>query len=182
MKKYIFAFLIYFTGTIISCCSDNGTITHNTIETARVLLFSFDDNGIYPYLDAYNRNELGIGVYPDSLTTRVEMASSLSTMDKAYACENPNKFFYSNTIESISVRTIYDFDDNHLAGSDINDILLLLDDFGATFERNQNFESSISHHFKFSVAPQNDTLQFEISGRITDKGNFTKTTALIILE
>ena len=182
MKKYTFALMIYFTGTIISCCSDDGTITYNTVETASVLLFSFDDNGIFPYLDNYNPNELGIGIYADSLSTRIEIASNFSKMDKVYACTDPNQVYYTNTIDSLSVRTIYDFDNNHPAGSNIDDILLYLDHFGETFERNINEESSIVHNFKFSVVPQNDSLQFEISGRITNKGNFTKTTELIILE
>ncbi|MGB3777138.1 MAG: hypothetical protein WA960_02180 [Tunicatimonas sp.] len=109
MKKIVFALLIYFSGTIISCCSDDGTITYITVESASVLLFSFDENGIFPYLDEFNPSELGIGVYADSLTTRVEMASNFSTTDKAYACDDPNEVYYTNAIDSINVFTIYDF-------------------------------------------------------------------------
>ncbi len=182
MKKFIFALMIYFSGTIISCCSDDRTITYNTVESANVLLFSFDENGIFPYRDMYNPSELGIGIYADSLSTRVEMASNFSTMDKAYACTNPNEVIYINTIDSLNVTTVFDFDDNHLAGSNINDILLYLDDFGETYELNVNEVSSISNHFKFSIEPQNDSLQFKISGRITEKGKFIKTTELVILK
>lgn len=182
MKKLTFVLLVYFSGIIISCCSDDGTIAYNTVETANVLLFSFDENGIFPYLDEFNPKELGIGVYADSLTTRVEMASNFSTMDKAYACSDPNQVYYTNAIDSINVFTLYDFDENHPAGSNINDILLYLDDFGNTYESDINQTSSIIHNFKFSVEPQNDSLQFKISGRITGKGDFIKTTNLIVLE
>lgn len=155
-----------------------GTITYNTVESADVLLFSFDENGIFPYLDSFNPSELGIGIHADSLSTRIEMASNFSTMDST----NPDEVYYTITIDSLNVITIFDFDAEHLAGSTINDILLYLDHFGETSEVNINEVSSISHHFKFSVEPQNDSLQFEISGRITERGAFTKTTELIILQ
>ncbi len=182
MKKITFVILIYFSGIIISCCFDNGTITYNTVESARALLFSFDENGIFPHLDHFNRDELGIGIYADSLSTRTEMASNFSTIGKVYACSNPDIVMYTNTIDSLNVFTIYDFDNEHPAGSNINDILFYLDGFGETSEININEVSSIANHFKFSVVPQNDSLQFEISGRITERGNFIKTTELIILE
>ena len=63
----------------------------------------------------------------------------------------------------------------------LNDILLYLDGMGETFAINVNQVSSISNYFKFSAAPQYDSLQFKISGRITEKENFVKTTALIVL-
>lgn len=181
MKKITFALLIYFSGTIVSCCSGEGTITYETVESARVLLFSFDENGIFPYLDEFNPSELGISVSADSLTTRVEVASSFSTMDKAYACDDPNEIYYTNTIDSINIYTVYDYDLNHPAGSNINDILLYLDGMGETSAIDVNQVSSISNYFKFSAAPQHDSLQFKISGRITEKENFVKTTALIVL-
>ncbi|MDW5290573.1 hypothetical protein [Formosa sp. PL04] len=181
MKKLSIVLFIYFFGTLISCCNDDNTITYNTIEFANVSLFSFDDNGIFPYFEAYNPNELGIGVYADSISTRTEMASHFSTMDKAYAFENPNKEIYTNTIDSLNVITIYNFDINHPAGSSVNDILLYLNDFGETSEYNINQASAVSHFYKFAVVPENDSLQFKISGRIINKSHFIKNTELVIL-
>lgn len=160
--------------TIISCCPNDGELQIITIETARPLLFSFDENGIFPHLDEFNPNELGIGVYQDSITTRIEMPEGCSG--------GRNDQMYTNTIDSLNVRTLFDFDDNHLAGSNVNDILFFLDNLGETFEVPVNSTSSIISNFKFSVVPQNDSLQFEVTGRITDKGPFIERTELVILE
>lgn len=181
MKKLPFIIFIYFFGVVISCCSDDGTITYRTIETANVLLFSFDENGIFPYTEDYNPDELGIGIYADSLSTRTEMASNFSSTDKMYACSDPNETIYTNTIDLLNVITVYDFDNNHPAGSNVNDILFDLNSFGETSEITIGERASILHNYKFSEIPQNDSLQFQISGRIVTKGNFTKTTELIIL-
>lgn len=182
MKKIQFALLVYFFGSIISCCSDEGSITYETIKSAHVLLFSFDENGIFPYLDEFNPNELGIAVAPDSISSRVVYAKPISSMDKAYACDDPNEFYYTNTIDSLNVITVYDFDSNHLAGSPVNDLLLYVDHFGVTSPINVQQTESFSHLYKFSKTPENDSLQFRISGRITNEGTFEKTTELVIIE
>jgi len=79
------------------------------------------------------------------------------------------------------VFTILDFDEDHPAGSNVNDILLFLDSVDDTKKFNVSKLSEIYHHLKFSAIPQNDSLQFEIIGRITDKGEFKDTTELVIL-
>lgn len=182
MKKIPFALAIYFFGSIISCCSDVGSITYETIVSADVLLFSFDENGIFPYMDEFNPNELGIAVSADSISSKIVFAKSVSNMDKAYACEDPNQVFYTNTIDSLHVITVYDFDSQHLAGSPVNDLLLYLDHFGVTSPINIQETESRMHLYKFSKAPENDSLQFRISGRITHQGTFEKTTDLVVLE
>jgi hypothetical protein len=159
------------------------TITYETIETAKVSLFSFEENGIFPYHGEYNPNELGIGIYGDSISSRTEIAQHISNMDKVYAMGNPNEYYLTNTIDSLNVYTVYDFDSDHPAGSKVNDILLFLDGmFGETSEININETSSALHNYKFSAVPQNDSIQFEITGRITNKGNFNKKTQLVILD
>jgi hypothetical protein len=182
MKKIQFALIIYFFGSIISCCSDDGSITYETIKSANVLLFSFDENGIFPYLEAFNPNELGIAVSADSISSRIVFAKPLSNIDIAYACDDPNLVFYTNTIDSLNIITVYDFDDNHLAGSQVNDLLLNLNSFGNTSSINVQEVESISHIFKFSKASENDSLQFKITGRITSEGVFEKTTDMIIFD
>lgn len=182
MKKLSLILFIYFFGTIISCCSSDGRIIFHTIESVNVQLFSFDEEGMYPYLENYNPTELGISVLADSLSTRIELASNFSTMDKAYACDDNTRFVDTNRIDSLNISTIYNFNNNYPAGSNINNLLLHLDRNGETSNININDASSTFHYFKFSEAPTNDSLQFNISGRITDKGSFIKTTELVILE
>ncbi len=95
--------------------------------------------------------------------------------------EDPNEIYYTNTIDSLNFITLYYFDSQHPAGSNINDILLFLDGMGKTREVEISSLSDIAHFFKFSVIPQNDSLQFEISGRITGEHNFSEKTELVIL-
>ncbi|MCX7548705.1 hypothetical protein OS188_12150 [Xanthomarina sp. F1114] len=182
MKKVQFAILVYFFGSIISCCSDEGTTTFNTIESASVLLFSFDENGIFPYLDEFNPNELGISVSADSISSKIAYTKPFSTMDKAYACTDPNQTYYTNAIDSLNVVTVYDFDTDYPAGSVINNLLDRVDHYGETSSINIQETESVSHLYKFSKAPENDSLQFKITGRITDQGSFEKYTELVILD
>lgn len=183
MKKIATIIILFSLASILSSCPpDEGTITYKKIKSAKALLFSFSENGIYPHLEDFNRNELGIGISFDSISERIEIAQSFSLMSKTYARSNPDEIIFLNSIESINVFTLYDFDSDHPAGSNVNDILLYLDDLGETFVLNINDLSSISHHFKFSVAPEKDTLQFEITGIITDEKDFIERTKLVILE
>lgn len=95
--------------------------------------------------------------------------------------KNPNEIYYTNTIDSLNFITLYDFDADHPAGSNINDILLFLDGMGKTREVDISSLSDIAHFLKFSVVPQSDSLQFEITGRITGEHNFSEKTELVIL-
>jgi hypothetical protein len=180
MKKLISLTIILLIGLIFTGCPQ-GSVTRKTIKTVRVMLFSFDKNGIYPYLEKFNKNELGISVYADSLSETVEYAQSFSFGNKAFAMEDPNEIYYTNTIDLLNFITLYDFDADHPAGSNINDILLFLDGMGKTREVEIGSLSDVSHFFKFSAIPQNDSMQFEISGRITGEHKFSEKTELVIL-
>jgi len=171
-----------FSFLLTGCPPDDGITTYETIKSVRALLYSFDENGIYPYLDEFNPEELGIGVYPDSILTRTELASSFSLGNNAYAKSDPNERISLNAIDSLNVYTIYDYDANHPAGSNINDILLYLDGLGQTDELNINDLFSTYHSLKFSTIPENDSLKFKVTGRITEEGIFSEETELIILQ
>jgi hypothetical protein len=183
MKKkvllIIFAFCLAF---IFSGCPRDVSITYRTIKSVRVMLLSFDENGVFAYTDHFDRNELGIGIYPDSISESYELARSFSVINKAYAMEDPTQIIYTNIIESVNVTSVYDFDAEHPAGSNINDILLLLDDRGNTEETDINALSMEWYNLKFSVPPQNDSLQFKITGKITGEKEFDLKTELVILD
>ncbi|WAC02128.1 hypothetical protein N7U66_20520 [Lacinutrix neustonica] len=151
MKKIILFTIILII--INSCCNGDEDVSINTIESARGFIYSYDENGIYPYLDEFNPNELGIGVFADSITNRIELGDGCGQTD----------VIYTNNIDSLNVMTIYDFNDIYLAGSNVNDILLGQDDLGGSYPTIINNNSSVSHTYKFSVVPENDSLQFEIS-------------------
>lgn len=146
------------------------------------MIYSFDKNGIFPYLDKFDKDQLGIGVFDDSISERVVIAQSFSSGNQAFARGNPNERVYTNSIESLNVITLYDFDANHLAGSNVNNILLHQNSMGKTTVLDINKLLSTMHFFKLSAVPQNDSLQFEITGLITDEGIFTQKTELIILD
>ena len=71
MKKLISLTIILLIGLIFTGCPQ-GSVTWKTIKTVSIKLLSFDRNGIYPYLEDFNKNELGISVYADSLSETVE--------------------------------------------------------------------------------------------------------------
>lgn len=179
MKKLFSLLIIFLIGFILSGCPGT-SVTYYTIISVKVLLFSFDKNGIYPYLEKFNMNELGIAVYADSLSETTEYAQALSVGNKAFAMENPNKVVYTNTIDSLNIITLYDFDAGHQTNSNVNDILLSLDYMGNTKKVDINSLSDIDIHLKFSAIPQNDTIQFQVSGRITGERNFIKKTELVV--
>lgn len=181
MKKLTSIVILFFLVCILSSCPRDASTTYITIKTAHALLYSFDKNGIFPYLDDFNKNELGIGIYPDSVSRRVEIAQSFSIGNEVYASDNPHEIIYTNVIESLNIITLYDFDTNHPAGSNVNDILLSLDSMGKTSKIDVNSLSSVFLDFKFASIPQNDSLQFQITGRITDEGDFIAKTELVIL-
>jgi hypothetical protein len=181
MKK-LFSLLIFFLfGILLSGCP-GGSVTYYTIESVNVLLFSFDKYGNYPHLDEFNKYEIGIGIFADSLTEKVEIAQAAGFGNKAYAMENPNEIVYTNTIDSLNVFTLYNFDAEHPANSSVNDILQSLDYMGETHQVNINDLSDIDIFLKFSGIPQNDTLRFRITGRITGKGSFSEKTQFVILK
>jgi len=184
MRKLISFLLIQLLLLISSCICPNkgGSITYITIKNARGMLYSFDENGIFPYLDEINRNELGISVLPDSTVERVEFSQNISIGNQLYACQDLNDFEYVNSIDSLTIFTVYNFDDSHPAFSKVNDILrpintmgemLNIDDIGTL--------SFVDQHLKFIHSPIYDTLQFEITGRITGGECFKILTNRLIL-
>ncbi len=184
MKKiYKISILIICGFLLIGCPPDDEITTYETIKSVRARLFSFDKNGIYPYFEEFNPEQLGIIVSPDSIITRTELATSFSFGNYAYAKGNTDISSYpNNAIDSLNVFTIYDFDENHPAGSNINDILLYLDGMGQTSELNINDLISFSHSLKFSTIPANDSLKFKVTGRITEEGIFNTETELVVLQ
>jgi len=168
-------------GFLLSGCPPETSMTFISIKTARVLFFSFDANGVFPYLEEFNKNELGIGIVPDSVSERVEFAQALSFGSNAYALSSPNSSSYTNAIDSLNIFTLYDFDADHPAGSKINDILLHLNTMGETAVLDISVLSTTMLFLKFQTIPTNDSLQFKITGRITDVGTFIANTELVVL-
>ena len=183
MKKFTCVVLMFFFGSIVSCfCPDMESTTYKTIKSVYGTVYSFQPNGIFPYYDEFNRQELGIGIRPDSIAERVERVAAFSGINNAYACSDPTEIVYVNAIESLNITTVYDFDAAHPAGSNVNDILLYLNGMGNTADLEVNKLSSISHFLKFAAIPQQDSLQFRIQGEISGEGSFNVTTQLIVLE
>ena len=185
MKKIIAIIGLYLFGFLQACiCPMNSSKTnvYKTIETVRGIFYSFDQNGIFPYLDAFNRRQLGLSVFPDSVSERIEISQSISPISSAYACEDPTDVYYVNSIDSVIVFTVFDYDNQHLAGTSVNDILKPMDIHGKT---TNNVEISelffVNQYFKFSSAPTFDSMQFIITGNISGKQKFQVQTDLIVL-
>lgn len=184
MKKLTSFLLIHFLLFAASCICPNGggSMTYITIHNARGLLYSFDENGIFPYFDEINRNEIGISVLPDSMTERVEFAQKISIGNQLYACKDPNEIEYVNSIDSLNIYTKYKFDDNHPALSKVNDILRPININGEILNIDSISALSFTdQHLKFIQSPIYDTLQFEITGRIVGGKSFKVLTNMLIL-
>jgi hypothetical protein len=184
MKSSILIIGMYLLAIMDSCfCSDGPfTTTFVTVESVRGLFHSYNENGIYPYLEHFNRKELGIYVRPDSTSEQVQIAQTLSFIQGAYACEDPSKYYSTNSIDSVHIYTRYDFDSNHPSGSLINDILLPIDPLDEIIT-GVNIEdlAFYSQSFRFSAIPSSDSMQFVIVGRILGKGDFETQTELVVL-
>lgn len=188
MKKIIVILLIHLTGLIQSCIffnpcgNDDFTTYYITIERARGLFYSFDENGIFPYLDDYNRNELGITVTADSTTERIEISQLIKPfINSAFACQDPTETIFTNYIDSLNIFTKYAFDDQYKKGDNINNIMDHLDILGQTTAIDINTLTFSTEHLKFSRTPKYDSMQFIITGRIQSKGRFTYETDLVVL-
>lgn len=183
MRKLISILIIQILLFVTSClCPNKGSITYITIHDARSILYSFDENGIFPYLDELDRNELGLSILPDSITERVEFTQNLSTGNELYACEDPNEIVYINSIDSLNIYTIFSYDNEHPALSSVNDILRPININGEILNiEDINSLSFTDQHLKFIESPDYDTLQFEITGRISDGNNFRILTNKLIL-
>jgi hypothetical protein len=168
MKKSIFILIMFSLGCILSSCPGDISVTYETIKSVNVSLIL--------------ANELRISIVPDSIYESKEIAQSYSLISGAYAMENPNQIIYTNAIDSINIFTIYDFNEEYPAGSNVNDILRSFDVRGDIIDKNINDLSSEYHIFKFTTKPQFDSLRFEVFGRITNEQNFNLTTNLIVLE
>ena len=185
MKKSIALIGIYLAFLITSCICPNkgGSLTEITIHSAKGILFSFDKNGIFPYFDSINRNELGIGIVADSISEQVLFTENFISGNQLYACENINKIEYLNSIDSIDIFTIYKFDDNHDEQSKVNDILKPIDQMGEIVDiENINDLIFVDQFLKFTHPPKYDTLQFEITGRILGGGTFRILTNMLVIE
>lgn len=184
MKRLTALFFIQLFLFVSSCICPNGggSMTYITIQNTRGLLYSFDENGVFPYLDEINRNELGISILPDSTTERVEFAQNISIGNLLFACEDPNEIEYVNSIDSLNIFTIYNFDDSHPALSKVNDILRPINTLGEILNIDDiSTLSFIDQHLKFIHSPIHDTLQFEITGRIIGGERFKILTNKLIL-
>ena len=185
MKK-IAVFLLAQLFLLGSSCIDpygGSSCTYITIQSARGILYSFDENGIFPYFDEINRDELGISVLPDSTTQKIEYYTQNRSIGNRLYAEAPHRIEFLNSIDSVNIYTLYPFDDNHPALSKINDLLRPLNIYGNVLDiEDISILNAIEMDFKFIQSPTFDTLQFEITGRIVGGDRFTIQTNRLILE
>lgn len=146
--------------------------TYESIKTVAADLYSIDEDGNFPVYQNMNPDRLGIGIYPDSTVTERE------------ALIKPGFIDYVNYMESINFYTVYDFNMDHPSGSNINDILIVQLPDGDDQYLEKPYNTSLvtkGSNFRLAAVPQNDSLQFRVTGRITDEGPFEENTPLIIL-
>ncbi|MDN3593740.1 hypothetical protein [Zunongwangia endophytica] len=113
---------------------------------------------------------------------RIYFSAFLSDLP-TYGRSDPNEYVQTNQIDSVNIFTVYDFNENYPAGSNVNEMLLFLDHMGETSPiEDLNEQKFISLSLKFSEIPSYDTLQFRVTGRISDEGIFEENTKLVILD
>ena len=176
MKKFnTKGILLLFSFLVIGCADslDEADITtYKSIKSVEALLYSFDENGDGPIYSEFDIERIGMSVYPDSTVTEFE------------ARVKPDVISYTNFFDSLNFFTVHYFDDEHPAGSNINDLLLVLFPSDNDQMLEVQFAGGLTtkgNDFKLNALPQNDSLQFIVSGRIIGEGTFSEMTQLVIL-
>ncbi len=182
MKKLSLILLIYVATLITSCIPGKITTYQLTINSVGCMAFSFQDNGIFPYLEKINKEQLGISIIPDSISKKIAQ-DGFDTGNKLYALDPSTEFVFTNHIEAINVVTLYDFNDKYPAMSNVNAILDPLDIMGNTHSVEDLSKLQFTEmHLKFNQPATSDTIQFEISGRIAGGEAFKIATNKLIVQ
>ena len=176
MKKFnTKGILLLFSFLVIGCADsldESDITTYKSIKSVEALLYSFDENGDGPIYSEFDIERIGMSVYPDSTVTEFE------------ARVKPDVISYTNFFDSLNFFTVHYFDDEHPAGSNINDLLLVLFPSDNDQMLEVQFAGGLTtkgNDFKLNALPQNDSLQFIVSGRIIGEGTFSEKTQLVIL-
>jgi len=184
MKKSILTLSILVL-IILSSCDPYGfkdMPKSKKIESARCLLYSFNENGIFPYLEKINKNELGISISHDSISYSDTFSTITKVPIKKITTLSPPEIKLVNAIDSVQIFTIYPFNSNYPVNSNVNDILQPIDIMGDFMPVDNISSLSFSDLLlKFTDKPTYDTLQFEVRFRITQVGNFTLRTNKVVV-
>lgn len=184
MKKLSLILVIYAL-TFISSCINPGNMTtvQQTIHSARGMAYSFSVNGVFPYLEEINKDKLGISITPDSVSDKILMAKQNFSSNQLYARQPKTHFESMNYIDSINIFTIYNFNEEFPASSNVNAISDPLNIMGDTHPVEDISKLKFfDQHFKFNQSATSDTLQFKITGRITGGEDFEIITNKLIVK
>lgn len=179
MKRLTSLLSLYFVILLVGCIPERYTQTTETIKSVRATIFSYENYG-----NVLTRDQLSICIQSDTVIYSVKTAQRSYSSSSAFADEYEPSVIYANYIDSVDVYTVFDYDDNHLANSLVNDILSTgyyindstaftgwVGQFYASYNINLNFKTS---------ATSSDSVQFRIEGKLSDGVKFTTKTQLVV--
>ncbi|MEQ8239028.1 MAG: hypothetical protein RIA69_07430 [Cyclobacteriaceae bacterium] len=162
-------------------------------------LYCFDKEAYYTYIDVHSvgiemvadytqtydsndtsvfKSDLHFSIFPDSISDYLEIVSSGSFTQSLMACDDNNHTFYNQTMDSLQVYTLYDLNSEFPAGAVINEVLSIKSFQSLSYlDINVGYEAS-GLLLKLAVVPKSDTVQFLLTGRLSNNLKIMAKTSL----
>lgn len=196
MKKLLTLATLYFVLMIASCIPDKYISAYVRTVTGIDAKLTIYCDTCYSYTnDANGKQYLNVIITPKSYTQKIE-ATLRSKLNNTIYADEPSlpKIKYTNHIDSLAIFTLYDYDETHPANSLVNNIL----NYTKFYERGETpignleyIEFTESYYYygegniKLKVtssATSSDSVQFRITGRLSDGILFDTTTELLVFQ
>jgi hypothetical protein len=121
---------------------------------------------------------LHVSIFPDSISDYLEIVSSGSFAQSLSACDDNSQTFYNQTMDSLQVRTLYDLSSEFPAGAVINEVLSI-----ESFQSLSSLDKRVGYEasglvLKLGLVPKNDTVQFSLTGRLSNNVKIMAKTSL----
>ena len=198
MKKTISLASLYLILFVGSCIPDRNISSYiRTITSIDAKLFLICDSCYFYYntpFDENNKQYLNILLSPKSFTQKIE-ASLHSKLNNSLFANDPvlPKIIYTNHIDSLAIYTLYDYDETHPANTLINNILTHKPDYNIPATPIDSLESIEFNKYNeyyygegivglkvTSPVTASDSVQFRVTGKLSDGVQFDTTTELMV--
>jgi len=135
-KKVLFILMLPVVIEVIASCCDCLEIIYKNYSNQSIVINNLDNSGAEPIITSSNtipKNAYGIKVGLHREIVACNRKNIQTFIQSAYAtsceCPPPNQFLPKDSVTSFKILTLYDFDLNHSADSDISDYFKIYNQF-----------------------------------------------------